>query len=283
MALSETGEQVESVLRRLLPRQGYKLLNNPRKKGETGADIIARKGDVQVFIECIGYQENPPLRSKQFYEGFFRAISRLKDGATRCVLALPTRFNKGRNQRAKQYGEAWNRIGNAFPELEIWPVNVKGNTYDEHKWNDWPVDYPGSAISPSHDKKSSETSQYTEEFDLKDCSANVKDICGKLKNTFLSIKNTLRFKRTNIYTGVVDKKRIAYVQPKKKKVRLRVLMAESKVRDILRSEHHKVVSHSKPTQRYWGGRNPNCSVEICNMKHWNEIQSLLIRLVETHQ
>ena len=71
MALYESGEQVESVLRRLLPRQGYKLLNNPRKQGETGADVIARKGDVQVFIECIGYQENAPLRSKQFFEGFF--------------------------------------------------------------------------------------------------------------------------------------------------------------------------------------------------------------------
>jgi len=146
MALLESGEQVESVLRKLLPRQRYKLLNNPRKWGETGADIIAQKGRVRVFIECIGFQENPPLRSKQFYEGFFRAISRLKDGATRCVLALPTRFNKGRNRRAKQYGEAWKRIGNAFPELEIWSVNVTEEVWEEHKWNDWPVDSLGSAI-----------------------------------------------------------------------------------------------------------------------------------------
>ena len=118
---------------------------------------------------------------------------------------------------------------------------------------------------------------------MHDCSANVKDICGKLKSTFLSIKNTLKFKRTKIYTGVVDKKRIAYVQPKKKKVRLIVLMDKGEVRDVLRSEHHKVISHSKSTQRYWGGNNQNCSVEINDIEHWNEIENLMVRLVEEHQ
>jgi hypothetical protein len=108
MALSVKSEQVESILRKLLPRRGYKLLNKPRTRGETGADIIAQKGDIRVSIECIGFQEVAPLRSKQFYEGFFRAISRLKNGTTRCVLALPIRFKNGMNQRAKHYGEAWN-------------------------------------------------------------------------------------------------------------------------------------------------------------------------------
>jgi Holliday junction resolvase-like predicted endonuclease len=70
MALSVRGEQVELVLRKMLPRQGYKLLNNPRTQGETGADIIAQKGRVRVFIECIGFQKVAPLRSKQFYEVF---------------------------------------------------------------------------------------------------------------------------------------------------------------------------------------------------------------------
>jgi len=203
----------------------------------------------------------------------------LKDGATRCVIALPVRFKRGMNQRANHYGEAWRRIGNAFPEIEIWFVNVKGNTYEEHEWKDWPVDSLGSALSRSLDKKTSEPSRCTEEFDLQGWSANVKDIVDKLKNTFLGIKNSLRFNRTNIYTGVVDKKQIAYIQPKEKNVRLRVLMAESEVRDILRSGHHKVVGHSERTQRYWGGKNPNCSVEICDTEHWDEIQRLLTRLV----
>ena len=139
MALSVKGEQVESVLRKLLSRQRYRLLNKPRTKGETGADIIAEKSGMKIFIECIGFQEVPPLRSKQFYEVFFRAISRLKSGATRCILALPIRFKEGMDQRAKHYGEAWKKIGNAFPELEIWFVNVTKNVCEEHKWNDWPT------------------------------------------------------------------------------------------------------------------------------------------------
>jgi hypothetical protein len=139
MALSITGEKVESVLRQLLPRQGYELLNKPPKCGETGADIIARKGNTRVSIECIGFQKVAPLRSKQFYEVFFRAISRLKNGASRCVIALPVRFKDGMNQRAEHYGEAWKRIGYVFPELEIWFVNVEENMYERHKWNDWPT------------------------------------------------------------------------------------------------------------------------------------------------
>lgn len=138
MALSVKGKQVESILRKLLPQRGYKLLNKPRTMGETGADIIAQKNGMKVFIECISFQEVPLVRSKQFYESFFRSISRLKNGATRCVLELPIRFKDGINQRAKHYGEAWKRIGNAFPELELWFVDIKKNVYEEHKWNDWP-------------------------------------------------------------------------------------------------------------------------------------------------
>lgn len=39
--------------------------------------------------------------------------------------------------RAKQYGVAWKRIGDAFPELEVWLVDVQGKKYEVHKWNDW--------------------------------------------------------------------------------------------------------------------------------------------------
>jgi len=139
------------------------------------------------------------------------------------------------------------------------------------------------AVSPSPDEEISEAFQYTEEFHLQGCGENVKDIYIKLKDTFLSIKSTLRFNPTKNYIGVVDKKQIAYVQPKRKKVRLIVLMAEREVRDILHSEHHKVVSHSESAQHYWGGKNPNCAVDIYDTDCWDEIQRLLIRLVEKHQ
>ena len=128
MALSVTGKEVESVLRELLNRERYEIRNPRRKLGETGADIIVRKGTVDIYIECIGFQDHPPVRSKQFYEAFFRAISRLKDGAHLYVMALPVRFGQGMGQRAHHYGEAWKRIGEAFPELEIWLVDVEKKT-----------------------------------------------------------------------------------------------------------------------------------------------------------
>jgi len=121
-----------------LSRKGYKLLNEPRKSGEKGADIIAQRSSKKIFIECIGLHKARPVRSKHFFEGFFRTISRLEDGEIKCVLALPIGFKCGMNRRAKQYGEAWRRIGNAFPELKIWFVDIKRNVYEENKWNDWP-------------------------------------------------------------------------------------------------------------------------------------------------
>ena len=284
MALSVTGEQVESVLRRLLPQRGYELLNKPRMKGETGADIISRNGDMQVFIECIGFQERPPIRSKQFYEVFFRAISRLKDGADRCVIALPLRFKRGMNQRANHYGEAWKRIGNAFPELEMWFVNVKGNIYEEHSWNDWPEESIRNIVSSSIDIKAYEVLSGAEELHLHNCNENVKDIYHKIKKEFLSTKNSLQF-NTNPqnYIGVKDKKQIAYIQPEEEKLRLIVRMNEKEVQVIVSSGHHQVLKHSKKIQKYWGGKDPNCSVEICDKEYWDEIRRLIEHLVKKYE
>jgi len=277
MALSVTGEEVELVLRKLLPRQRYKLLNNQRASGETGADIIVRKGDLRLFIECIGFQEVAPLRSKQFYKVFFRAISRLKNGAGRCVMALPIRFKDGMNRRAKHYGEAWKRIGYVFPELEIWFVDVEENIYEENKWNDWPTT-PFDNIS-SVDA----ISQYTEDSHLKNYNEKVRDIYKKIKKSFLKIEGSIKFNPVKSYIGVVDKKRIAYIQPKGKKVHLIVLMCEAEVRKVLSSGRHEVVSFSESRQRTWGGKSPTCGVNIYDTDHWDEIQRLIVRLVEKHQ
>ena len=78
-------------------------------------------------------------------------------------------------------------------------------------------------------------------------------------------------------------KKTAYIQPKQKKVRLIILMAESDVKNILCFGHYKIISHSESTQRYWGGKHPNCSVEITDTGHWEEMQKLLAELVKKHQ
>jgi len=129
-------EQVEEVLRLRLREEGY-ILSANRAYGETGTDIIASKGTEQLHIEAIAFKSSPPARSKDFYEIFFRAISRIKLGATLCVIALPKRFGDGLHQRASAIGAGWVKLGDAFPQLEIWLVDTEQGTYRRTTWNSW--------------------------------------------------------------------------------------------------------------------------------------------------
>jgi hypothetical protein len=120
----------------MLERDGY-VLNRERMHGETGVDIIARKGIDEIHIEVIGYKASGPARAKDFYECFFRTVSRIKDGAKRCVMALHRQAECGLPARARQYGEAWKRIGIAFPELEVWSVDLEAESYEIRTWGEW--------------------------------------------------------------------------------------------------------------------------------------------------
>ena len=129
-------KDIENSLRKSLKIEGYRLLNKPRKCGETGVDILAKKDGNVFHIEVIGYSTSPPKRSRDFYEVFFRAISRINNNATHLIIALPKQFERGFSQRVRQYRIAWKRIGNIFPELEIWFVDIENSTYEKRKWRD---------------------------------------------------------------------------------------------------------------------------------------------------
>ena len=126
----------EAVLRKLLLREGYKL-SKPRVNGETGVDIIAKRKSEILYIEVISFKSSGPARSKDFFQAFFRAISRLDKEGNICAIGLPERFRRGLPNRVKQYKEAWRRIGIAFPELEIWLIDVDEKTYKRTKWGAW--------------------------------------------------------------------------------------------------------------------------------------------------
>ena len=135
MAISNS--LAEYTLRNCLEKEGYKL-SPKRGHGELGVDIVATKDDEDFHIEVIGFKDKGPTRAKDFYEVFFRAISRLKDGAQYCVIALPDRFKRGLPQRARQYGIAWRRVGEAFPELEIWLIKCDEQiSYKRTTWAEW--------------------------------------------------------------------------------------------------------------------------------------------------
>ena len=131
----------EQCLRGILKNQGYEL-SPERRHGETGVDVIARQADDTFHIEVIGYKSSGPARAKDFYESFFRAVSRLKDGAETCVIAMPSNAKRGLPARASHHGEAWTRIGQAFPELAIWLIDVEDRTIERSTWNQWSSQSP---------------------------------------------------------------------------------------------------------------------------------------------
>jgi hypothetical protein len=131
-----SNDATEQCLRHCLKLQGYEL-NPARANGQTGVDVLAHRGDETIYIEVIGFKESPPARSKDFFEVFFRAISRIGAGAKRSAIALPRRFEQGLPARAGQYGKSWTRIGDAFPELEVWLVDTDAKSYRCTTWNEW--------------------------------------------------------------------------------------------------------------------------------------------------
>ena len=139
------------------------------------------------------------------------------------------------------------------------------------------------AITSTITVKSAATSQYSEEFHLKDRDENVRDIYNRLKQCFLEIKGTISLNSTKYYIGVLDDKNIAFIKFRKRKIVMVVLLPEKEVRNILSSQYHKVVSLSESVQRFWAGNNPNCSVEICDTKHFEEIEILLQKIVSKNE
>jgi hypothetical protein len=128
--------ETERSLRGALAADGFEL-SRQRSFGETGVDIVAVKGKETFHIEVIGYKKSPPQRSRDFFEAFFRVVSRLDQGASRCVMALPRPFEAGLPARVRQYRTAWERIAEAFPELEIWLVDSGSGSFEVTRWADW--------------------------------------------------------------------------------------------------------------------------------------------------
>jgi len=135
MAKTVEAKAVEKVIRKYLEGKGCSL-SSPKKHGQTGPDIVARHDETTYFMEIIGFQEVAPIRSREFYEAFFRIISRDRDNPTDdvLVLGLPKRFKNGMRQRKQQYPMAWEKLGKTFPNLWIWYVDTYLNTVEEYPW-----------------------------------------------------------------------------------------------------------------------------------------------------
>ncbi len=132
-----TNTETENCLRELLKIEGYKL-NDKSGLGKLSSDIKATKDNEDFYIEVIGFEEAGLERIKDFYEAFFQAVSRLNNkDCKHCIIAMPENSKKSLPIRAKIYKVAWERIAKAFPELEIWLVNVENKKYQKTSWIYW--------------------------------------------------------------------------------------------------------------------------------------------------
>jgi hypothetical protein len=127
---------IEEVVRENLLSEGY-TVTPIRANGETGMDILAQKQGISYHIETISHKSSPPMRSRDFFEAFFRAVSRLDDGADHCVIAISHLTSRGLPARARNYRVAWRRIAETFPELSLWIVNTESRTVDRTTWIHW--------------------------------------------------------------------------------------------------------------------------------------------------
>ncbi|PKL47507.1 MAG: hypothetical protein CVV39_05720 [Planctomycetes bacterium HGW-Planctomycetes-1] len=140
-------------------------------------------------------------------------------------------------------------------------------------------------IAVSTDIEKSETSAYTEEFHLEGRNENVRKVYNLLKQSFLKIRSGIRFNPTKNYIGIYIKKQFVFIKCRKRKIIMIVLLSENEVKNTLNSQYHKIISHSESNQRFWGGsrNNPNCAVEIYDTAHFDEIESLLRKVIANNE
>ena len=131
---SVANEAVVDVLRSALQKQGYKV-SPKRPFGAQGADVVAEKDGETIVAEVIGYKSSGPARRSDFAVAFWVVIGRVDEYPdAKVVIALPSQFERGLPARLDSRRGASERIGKAFPELEIWLVDVENQRYKRIRW-----------------------------------------------------------------------------------------------------------------------------------------------------
>ena len=137
MLIKTTNTEIENCLRELLIKEGYKLRN---RSGlfKLGPDTKATKDNKNWYIEVIGSEGSGLERVKDFYEAFFKSLSRLNNkDCNHCIIAIPESLRKFLYIRARIYKVAWERIAKVFPEFEIWIVDIENKKYQRTSWAYW--------------------------------------------------------------------------------------------------------------------------------------------------
>ena len=81
--------------------------------------------------------------------------------------------------------------------------------------------------------------------------AKVKGIYEALKLAMSQFKPSLRFNPQKYYISIVDKKNLAYIAIRKRKLRITIVLPEAAVRGVVK--HHTVQTLSEGVRKFYGG------------------------------
>jgi hypothetical protein len=137
MPIESESIEIENCLRDILKDEGYKL-SSKTGLARLSSDIKAAKDGEVFYIEIAGSETSRLESTKEFYEAFFQAVSRLNNkDCKHCIIAMPESSRKLLPIRAKIFKVAWERISTVFPELQIWLVDVQNKQYQKTSWISW--------------------------------------------------------------------------------------------------------------------------------------------------
>ena len=117
--------------------------------------------------------------------------------------------------------------------------------------------------------------KYSEEFHLEGVKEKVKLIYNEIKDKTLSINKALIFNPQKYYISIKYNKNIAYLQIRKKKIRLIAMMPEENLNDNI--ESFKITHLSDSVQKFYN--NPCAAIEIDKNENIDEVINVLQILI----
>ncbi len=120
-------------------------------------------------------------------------------------------------------------------------------------------------------------SVYDENFHLDGVDDKIKEVYSYLKKSLEEVNPKIQFNSQRYYISLRSKRNFAFIEIKKKKIKITVMLAEEKVREKI--NHHEIISLSESVQKFYNGK---CAkIEIDNDKNIKEVIDLLIEIKGT--
>jgi hypothetical protein len=138
-----TTRDAQETLEAWFRTAGHQVLANNARGDRPGPDYVVQVGERRVAVEVIGHKHNGVSRTNDFRSAFFQLLTRLDDPAGtpgRLALAMPIVHVRGSRDRRTGMNAAWERIGEAFPELEVWYLDMRKRDVYPVTWADYGTD-----------------------------------------------------------------------------------------------------------------------------------------------